>query len=89
MTAFDPYLFPPASDSPAPEGEVKAFDPYCKRSADEIPGVVEFAKMEDMTPDEWVKSEEGTYNPSNGHFACDTCYIKLGMPSSPSGWRAE
>lgn len=36
--------------------------------------------------DEYVKREEGTYNHNNGHFLCDGCYIKAGMPSSPSGW---
>lgn len=40
------------------------------------------------TPDEYVRSNEGTYNPNNGHFACDACYIKIGMPSSPRGWIA-
>lgn len=33
-----------------------------------------------------IKREEGTYNPRNGHFLCDACYIKNGMPSSPYGW---
>lgn len=36
---------------------------------------------------EYVRAEEGTYNPTNGHFLCDRCYIEAGMPSAPGGWR--
>lgn len=36
----------------------------------------------------YVKSEEGTYNRHNGHFTCTECYIKMGQPSSSSGWKA-
>lgn len=35
-----------------------------------------------------VESEEGTYNPDTNRFACDGCYIRIGMPSSPNGWKA-
>ena len=35
----------------------------------------------------YVIEEEGTYNPANGHFACDSDYIALGQPSSRSGWK--
>lgn len=31
--------------------------------------------------------EEGTLNTENGHFLCSICYIKAGMPSSPTGWK--
>jgi hypothetical protein len=37
---------------------------------------------------DYVIFEEGTYNPDNGHFLCDECYIKAGMPSAPEGWKA-
>ena len=43
---------------------------------------------EDPNPDHYVKENEGTYNPKNGHFLCIDCYIKAGMPSSPKGWIA-
>lgn len=62
------------------------FDPACERRPDQIPEYVEAAKEHEMTPDEYVKREEGTYNPDNGHFLCTTCYVKHGMPSSPRGW---
>lgn len=38
--------------------------------------------------DEWIRWNEGTYNPENGHFACTLCYIRIGQPSSPRGWTA-
>jgi len=41
-----------------------------------------------ITPDDYVRREEGTYNPANGHFACTTCYCNMGMPSSSGGWIA-
>jgi hypothetical protein len=31
--------------------------------------------------------EEGTYNPINGHFLCDQCYIEAGMPVGENGRR--
>lgn len=35
---------------------------------------------------DYVRREEGTFNAANGHFLCDGCYIRAGMPSSPTGW---
>ena len=32
------------------------------------------------SPEDFVRSEEGTYNPSNDLFCCTGCYIKIGMP---------
>jgi hypothetical protein len=34
----------------------------------------------------YVIYNEGTYNSRNGHFLCDECYIRNGMPSSDRGW---
>ena len=42
----------------------------------------------EMTPNEYVYYEEGTYNRANGHFLCDWCYITAGMPTAPDGWVA-
>jgi hypothetical protein len=55
----------------------------CGKHPHEIEEYVEAAKEEKMTPDDYVRQEEGTYNPKNGHFACTTCYIKMGMPDRP------
>lgn len=45
------------------------------------------AELEGMTPDEYAM-EDGTFNETNGHFLCDSCYIKAGMPVSEHGWKA-
>lgn len=37
------------------------------------------------TPTDYVRRQEGTYNRANGHFACDLCYISMGMPAEPAG----
>ena len=60
----------------------------CGKHPDELEEYVEIAKEEGMTPDEFVRKEEGTYNRENGHFLCTPCYAKAGMPSSPRGWVA-
>ncbi len=58
----------------------------CGQHPDELDEYIEVAAEEDMTPDDYVRSEEGTYNRDNHHFLCTPCYIKAGMPSSPEGW---
>lgn len=52
----------------------------CGKSPCEIEEYVDYAKIEGMTPEEYVRQEEGTYNSQNGHFWCTGCYIKIGMP---------
>lgn len=66
---------------------MRPYDPHCKRYPDEIPDVVAYAAMEELEPDEFIRREEGTFNPANGHFLCDKCYIAAGMPSSLIGWK--
>jgi hypothetical protein len=60
----------------------------CKKSPAELSEYVEMAKVEDMTPEDYCWSEEGTLNRGNGHFLCTPCYVEAGMPSSPDGWTA-
>jgi len=74
------------------------YDPMCKRYArdmDELDKTwAESQEDFDSVPESerpetrasFVIQEDGTYNPSNGHFLCNDCYIKAGMPSGPSGW---
>lgn len=31
--------------------------------------------------------EEGTLNPENGHYLCNSCYLLNNQPSSPRGWK--
>jgi hypothetical protein len=60
----------------------------CNKHPDKIEEYIEMAENEEMTPDEYVRHEEGTYNRANGHFLCTMCYIRAGQPSSPRGWVA-
>lgn len=60
----------------------------CGKQPDEIEEYVEMGKAEDMSPDEFVRREEGTLNRDNGHFLCTECYVAAGMPSNPFGWVA-
>jgi hypothetical protein len=60
----------------------------CGKKPDELVEYIEAASEAGMTPEAYVRAEEGTYNPSNGHFLCTPCYCDAGMPSSPTGWVA-
>lgn len=52
----------------------------CGRHPEEIPEYVFEAEREGITPEEYVRREEGTYNSETGYFYCTDCYITLGMP---------
>lgn len=56
----------------------------CGKRPNEIEEYIEAAADAEVTPDEYVCEEEGTYNAANGHFACTDCYIKMGMPAKPA-----
>jgi hypothetical protein len=60
----------------------------CNKQPEELEEYIEAAEDHEISPTEYVKQEEGTYNSLNGHFLCTDCYIKAGMPSSPTGWKA-
>jgi hypothetical protein len=55
---------------------------------EEISEYVTAAHDAEMSPDEFVKHFEGTYNTDNGHFTCTQCYLEMGAPSTRYGWRA-
>ena len=75
------------------------YDPMCDRLAENIEYLDTFwasSKEELEATDpleypvkraEYIRREEGTYNKENGHFLCDECYIRAGMPTSPNGWK--
>lgn len=68
-------------------------EPICVRcglNPRHLPEYMDAAQREGggVTPELYVIYNEGTYNPTNGHFTCDNCYILLGCPSSPTGWVA-
>ena len=52
----------------------------CKKEPKDIAEYQRMANEENMTPDDIVREEEGTYNPTTGKFYCTNCYIKIGMP---------
>jgi hypothetical protein len=64
------------------------FDPMCGRYAcdmEELDAYVDPGFHRDR--EDYIKQEEGTYNKSNGHFLCDSCYIRAGMPVGDNGSR--
>lgn len=60
----------------------------CSRHPDEIAEYSPAMTETTLSPAEYVRREEGTYNRRNGHFLCTACYVSHGMPSSPGGWVA-
>lgn len=61
----------------------------CNKRPDQIEEYAAIAAIEEINADDFVKSEEGTYNAKNGHFLCTECYIKAGCPTAPGGgWKA-
>lgn len=67
------------------EGAPTCFN--CTKTPDQVPGWLLEAKIEGVTVEEYAR-QDGTYNPATNRFCCDDCYIKIGMPSAPGGWRA-
>lgn len=59
----------------------------CGKTAAEIPGWETEAEIEKITVEEYAR-QDGTYNPATNRFACDECYIAIGMPVAPGGWVA-
>ena len=53
---------------------------HCHRPPSSIQEYLLEAQMEECTPEEFVSTIEGTYNPDNELFWCTECYIILGMP---------
>jgi len=79
------------------------FDPYCERYAADMDDYDTFIvespeEWEEFKAlsiidkgerrEQYVRRNEGTYNRTNGHFACDECYISIGQPVAANGWMA-
>ena len=72
----------------------------CGLSAENIAEYIDAANDENLarkvqghpiaiTPSEWVRENEVTYNPDNNRFCCTFCFITSGRPQAPfSSWRA-
>ena len=52
----------------------------CGKEPHEIREYVIFAQELDITPEQYVINEEGTYNKRTKLFYCTDCYMKAGMP---------
>jgi hypothetical protein len=74
------------------------YDPMCEHFARDMEYLDTYIEAEELADpeaaltqgelrEEYVRQNEGTYNPENGHFLCDACYIRAGTPSSPTGWK--
>lgn len=65
-------------------------EPYCFRCGKPASSFSEYASNleECQSYADYVREEEGTYNPHTNRFACDACYIAIGMPAGPAGWLA-
>jgi hypothetical protein len=72
-------------------------EPYCFRCGRPASSFHEYQVMsadgfgnEDAAT--YVREDEGTYNPATNRFACDECYIAIGMPvgepGNDYGWKA-
>jgi hypothetical protein len=60
----------------------------CGKTPDELSEYLPESTDSGLSPTDYVLQEEGTLNMSNGHFACTDCYIQIGMPTTPRGWKA-
>jgi hypothetical protein len=62
----------------------------CGKRPDEIDEYLKGNQSDDqqVEPDDYVWSNEGTLDRVTGHFACTACYIRMGCPSGPLGWTA-
>lgn len=81
-------LFPPPFFE-GPGWEDKSPRPVCMgcfKSPDQLACYTGLAEEMGISPDDYVRQEEGTYNRNNGHFLCDDCYVAAGMPTEPGGW---
>lgn len=69
------------------EGEPYCF--HCGKPASSFPEYDPFENSEREVRGsraDYVRREEGTYNRVTNRFACDECYIAIGMPAAPSGY---
>lgn len=83
---------PPPQVSPTLEEQQRIADgePYCFRCGKPASSFSEYTSNleERQSFADYVREEEGTYNPETNRFACDGCYIAIGMPAGPNGWQA-
>lgn len=83
--------------TPEEQDRIADGEPYCFRCGKPASSFSEYWECsEDNRKNDaadYVREEEGTYNPATNRFACDACYIAIGMPveetgSHNYGWKA-
>lgn len=74
--------------TPEEQDRIAEGEPYCFRCGRPASSFPEYRNFTDVEAVAYVRQEEGTYNPETNRFACDGCYIAIGMPSGPNGWMA-
>ena len=57
----------------------------CGKSPNELDEFQPNTTGSELSAEEYVQAEEGTYNAANGHFLCTPCYIDAGQPTMPGG----
>lgn len=55
-------------------------DEYIEAAEDEN-DVHDYCNEPRITPADYVRREEGTYNPESFQFFCTDCYIRIGCPN--------
>lgn len=55
----------------------------CQREPEELIEYQDAASESGMNIRDYVKFEEGTYDPQTDYFLCTPCYINLDMPIMP------
>lgn len=48
----------------------------CGKTPEELSEYRSAARENGTTPEKYVETEEGTYNPTNGHFLCTKDFLK-------------
>lgn len=81
-----PGFVPEDHYAPPPSPQIICF--RCERRPSDIPGLSTWAAEDGYSTVDEMAEDDGTYNPDTNRFCCDECYIAIGMPSSPTGWRA-
>lgn len=66
--------------------DLEPYCPSCNTYAKDMSYLDDYASDYESRGD-YIRQEEGTYNPINAHFLCDYCYIKVGMPATEYGWK--
>lgn len=75
--------------TPEEQDRIADGEPYCFRCGKPASSFSEYDyQFAGGDRADYVRNQEGTYNPETNRFACDACYIAIGMPAGPGGWRA-